>query len=276
MKEKSVDMSIGVFDSGMGGISVLAELTRLMPNESYIYYGDSNNAPYGTKTVEEITELSIKACDFLISKRVKAIVVACNTATSASVKILRSKYTIPIIGMEPAIKPALEVAKDKKVVVLATPITLAERKFENLVNKLGANDKVIKVPAPELVRIVESGSLNDNIVEKQVETYFNGIDKSQVGSVVLGCTHFVFLREIISQVAGEEIALIDGNLGTARHLKDTLNKLDLIKLENSSDLQVEFFNSMDDDRMLKLSKDLFIYMDSMSKGVEAVANTTDS
>lgn len=258
-------MSIGVFDSGMGGISVLSELIRLMPNESYKYYGDSNNAPYGTKTVEEITELSINACDFLISKGVKAIVVACNTATSASIKILRNKYTIPIIGMEPAIKPALEVAKDKKVVVLATPITLTERKFEDLVNRLGANDKVIKVPAPELVRIVESGNISDNMVEEQVKSYFDNIDMSQVGSVVLGCTHFIFLREIIDHVVGVEIALVDGNAGTARHLKDTLHKLDLINLENSLESQVEFFNSMDDDKMLKLSKQLFTYITGVHK-----------
>lgn len=253
-------MSIGVFDSGMGGISVLSELIKLMPNEDYIYYGDSNNAPYGTKTVDEITKLSIGACDFLISRGVKAIVVACNTATSASIKALRNKYNIPIIGMEPAIKPALEVANDKKVVVLATPITLAERKFENLVNRLDANDKVIKVPAPELVRIVESGYINDNIIKEQVKYYFDVIDMSKVGSVVLGCTHFVFLRETIDQVIGGNIVLVDGNEGTARHLKDTLFSLGLLNPKNAVDTQVEFLNSMDDDNMLKLSKRLLEYM----------------
>ncbi len=265
MKENRFNMSIGVFDSGMGGISVLSELIRLMPNESYIYYGDSDNAPYGTKTVKEITKLSISACDFLISKGVKAIVVACNTATSASIKILRNKYDIPIIGMEPAIKPALEVAKEKKVVVLATPITLKERKFEDLVNRLGANDKVIKVPAPELVRIVESGNINDITVKEQVKSYFEDIDMRQVGSVVLGCTHFIFLREIIEQAMGQEIILIDGNTGTARHLKDTLSKLSLINPESSLDTRVDFFNSKNDKKMLRLSKLLFAYMTDMDK-----------
>ncbi len=267
MKENDFKMSIGVFDSGMGGISVLSELIKLMPNENYIYYGDSNNAPYGTKTVEEITKLSINACDFLISKGVKAIVIACNTATSASIKILRNKYSIPIIGMEPAIKPAIEISTDKKIVVLATPITLAEKKFENLVNKLHANEKVIKVPAPELVEIVESGDINSNMVKQQIQHYFCDINMSQVGFVVLGCTHFIFLRDMIQEVIGKEIDLVDGNEGTARHLKDTLLTLGLLIHKNNNDTQVKFFNSIDNDKILNLSKQLFKYITNSNRHI---------
>ena len=128
---------IGVFDSGVGGISVLRELVALMPNENFIFYGDSKNAPYGTKTLEEVRKLTLADAEYLRSRNVKALVVACNTATSAAIHILREKYQkeIPVIGIEPALKPAVSVKENSRVLVMATPMTLREKKFHNLMQK---------------------------------------------------------------------------------------------------------------------------------------------
>ncbi|MTI68541.1 MAG: glutamate racemase [Firmicutes bacterium] len=253
------ELSIGVFDSGMGGISVLGDLMKLMPNENFIYYGDSNNAPYGLKSVEEIVNLSINVCDFLISKGVKGIVIACNTATSAAVKILRKKYNIPIIGMEPAVKPAIRMAKNKKIVALATPITLKEKKFKNLLKKLNIEDDIIKIPAPELVCMVENGNIQGEKAKEQVENYFNNINLEEIGAIVLGCTHFVFLKDIIKNVLGYNIKIIDGNLGTAKHLKNILKNSNMI-YKNNDNQRVEIYNSSNNEKMIELSYKLLEFI----------------
>lgn len=249
--------AIGVFDSGMGGISVLRDIVKLMPNERYIYYGDSANAPYGIKRKEEIIELSIKVCDFLVSKGVKAIVVACNTATSAAVKILRDRYLIPIIGMEPAVKPALNIAKGKNIVVLATPITLKETKFKSLLNRLNAEKRVLKIPAPKLVELVESGDIDCTITKKIVKDYIKNVDMSEVGAIVLGCTHFVFLKEILKEVIDYDIPIIDGNRGTATHLKNLLELQQMLTTQILETSYIEYYNSSKDLSMIELSKKLY-------------------
>lgn len=254
MEVDSKNSYIGVFDSGMGGISVLAEIINLMPNEKYIYYGDSLNAPYGIKSKEEVIELSTKVCEFLIKKGVKAIVVACNTATSAAISELRNKFNIPIIGMEPAIKPALEVCMNKKIAVMATPMTLDQKKFNNLLNKLTTKDKIIKIPAPELVEFVESGDINSNELQNVLKNYFKDINLNEVGAIVLGCTHFVFLKELLKGVVGERIIIIDGNYGTAKHLKNTLKKLKALRSNNEGEVLI--YNSKKDYEIIELSKDL--------------------
>ena len=150
-------MYIGFFDSGIGGLSVLKEALKILPNENYIYYGDTENAPYGTKTKEEVKDLTFRAVEFLDKHKIKALVVACNTATSAAVRELREKYSFPIIGMEPAIKPAVEnnQKKGKRVLTLATPLTLKEEKFQSLISKFDVEHIVDMLPAPKLVEFAE-------------------------------------------------------------------------------------------------------------------------
>ena len=186
--------AIGVFDSGLGGISVLRDLKELMPNEDFIYFGDSAYAPYGVKTKEQITERCVEIIDFFISKGVKAVVIACNTATSASANYLRKKYkNLPIIGMEPALKVATQGVKNNNIVVMATPLTLKEKKFETLMHKFRGNNKVVKMPCPKLVEIVENDLLDDkNIVIDQLKDYYKDVNMDNLDSVVLGCTHFIF------------------------------------------------------------------------------------
>jgi glutamate racemase len=253
--------AIGVFDSGLGGISVLNELVELMPNESYIYYGDSYYAPYGAKSKEEIIERCIQICDYFVSKQVKAIVIACNTATSAAVNVLRDKYkSLPIIGMEPALKPAAHDKKNNNIVVMATSLTLNEEKFNNLMKKYSDTNNIIKMPCPELVDIVENDMLNDTaLIAKTLNKYYSDINISELDSVVLGCTHFVFFKEHLKKMLDKRTNIIDGNKGTAKHLKEVLEcdgKLNSLTqaFENG---QITFLNSHKNDKYIELSKKLF-------------------
>lgn len=217
---------IGIFDSGLGGLSVLNTVESLLKKEGFIYIGDSLNAPYGTKTKDEVFELSKKICDDLIAKDVKAIVIACNTATSAAVSKLRDLYDIPIIGMEPAIKPALKQTEGQ-VVVLATEMTLKESKFVNLVDKLEEGYRIAKVPAPEWVECVENHMDDEDYVKACVDQFLDAhIPNAQ--NLVLGCTHFIFLKEEIEKYYKGKIEIFDGNMGTALQLKNTLESMELL------------------------------------------------
>lgn len=245
---------IGIFDSGMGGITVLVEAMRLMPTENFIYYGDSLNAPYGIKLKSEVKELSLKVCDFLINKKVKAILVACNTATSASVEDMRLLYDIPIVGMEPALKPALELKNKGDIAVLATEVTLREDKFNNLVNKFAMDRNIIKVPCPNLVELVESGVMSGKQAEDEIMSCFENIDIEKLSSIVLGCTHFVFLKNVFREVFGDDIEIYDGNFGTVKYLQKKLEELSLLNESNESSV-IEIYNSKNHD-YLNQSKEL--------------------
>ena len=249
-------MPIGFFDSGVGGLSVLREAVKLMPNEHYVYFGDSKNAPYGVKKVEEIKDLTYKAVEFLIEKGAKAIVVACNTATSAAVASLRVTYpSIPIIGIEPAVKPAVELNRPGAIIIMATPVTLKEKKFKNLIAKYGDKAEVVSMPCPELVEYVESGDLKGKDVREYLENKFANYKREDISSVVLGCTHYPFVKDIIKDIVGKDIPVIDGGLGTSKELKRKLEELDM--LTDSTDKgNIELYNSSDDKKMIEISKKL--------------------
>ena len=240
---------IGFFDSGVGGLSVLRETISIMPNENYIYFGDSKNAPYGTKKVGEVRELSFRAADFLLSRNVKAIVVACNTATSAAIEKLRERYDIPVIGIEPAIKPAFHCERKGKVVVMATPMTLHEKKFNTLLEKLNEKDRLISLPCPRLVEFVENGILEgeelQNYLTEKLSVYCN----DDISSIVLGCTHFPFVKRTIAKIVGEDIPLIDGSHGTSMELKRKLIEKNI--LSDSTDKgYVKIYNSNNDSKVV--------------------------
>lgn len=221
---KDLHRPIGIFDSGMGGISVLGEAIRYMPTENYIYYGDSLNAPYGIKTKEEIIELSEHICNYFIEKECKAIVIACNTATSVAAEYLRSRYSIPVIGIEPALKPAVEKLETGAILVMATEVTLKEEKFKQLMDRTAQDREVIKLACPSLVTLVENGITEGVEAEEAIRACFAEVDVSRVTGVVLGCTHFVFLRKAVRNVLGNQVALFDGNGGTVKHLLEILEK----------------------------------------------------
>lgn len=245
-------MPIGFFDSGVGGLSVLREAIKLMPNENYIYFGDSKNAPYGIREVEDVKNLTYKAVEFLLSKGAKAIVIACNTATSAAVAALRVTYPdLPLVGIEPAVKPAVELDTHKKIIIMATPITLKEKKFARLIGRFEDRAEIVPMHCARLVEFVENGQLDSKELIEYLKEKYKDINKEEIGAVVLGCTHYPFVREAIKKVIGNGIPVIDGSLGTCKELRRRIIKADLL---NNSDTkgEIEIINSLNDEKIIKL------------------------
>ena len=225
---------IGVFDSGVGGISVLRELVALMPHENYIFYGDSLHAPYGTKSLEEVRRLSCADADYLLEQGVKALVVACNTATSAAVKTLRQQYgDMPVIGIEPALKPAVLSGEHPRVLVMATPMTLREEKFHQLMERFREHAEILPLPCPGLVEFVERGELTGERLARFLTGLFAPYQSEPVDCVVLGCTHYPFVQDTIQQVLGSGVKIFDGGAGTARETHRRLAECGLLNPQNA-------------------------------------------
>lgn len=245
---------IGVFDSGVGGISVLRELVRLMPNEDYIYLGDSLHAPYGTKKLEEVRSLTIHNVESLLDMGAKSIVVACNTATSAAVAILRKMYPdIPLVGIEPAIKPAVMNKTDSKIVVMATPMTLKQEKFQKLMAKYSDMADILPLPCPGLMEFVERGDLEGEDLRKYLTELFWNIDKENIDAIVLGCTHYPFAKKMIQSIVGDNVNIYDGGEGTAREMKRRISEAGLINSQKEMG-DVLFINSKDTEEEIKLCR----------------------
>ncbi len=219
---------IGVFDSGVGGISVLKHIHALLPHEDLIYFADSKYAPYGNKTAAEITARCMQIADFLIEKNVKALVVACNTATAAAVDAMREKYNLPIIGMEPAVKPAAEASKNGIIGVLATVGTLKSAQFAALLENYGRNVEVVTQACVGLVECVERGELTNSSTLQLIKHYCKPLIDEGADTIVLGCTHYPFVRPLIEQVVGAEVTLIDTGAAVAKYLQKRLIELDLL------------------------------------------------
>ena len=231
---------IGVFDSGIGGLTVLKEIIKILPNEEFIYYADTDNVPYGIKPKEEVKEYINQAVKFLIDKDVKAIVIACNTATSIAINDLRKKYSLPIIGIEPAAKPAIENRGQKKVLIMATPTTIREEKLHNLLKKFSAEEFVDLIAMPKLVEYAESGEFNSKEIEDYLKKQLQEFNLNDYSEIVLGCTHFPFFKEEIKKVVPQSISIIDGSKGVANRLKDILQKNDLL---GNNNLKIEYYYS---------------------------------
>ncbi len=215
-------MRIGFFDSGVGGITVLSEALRQLPKENYIYYADTDHVPYGTKSKEEVKKFILEAVDFMAREGIKALVVACNTATSIAINDLRSKYSFPIFGMEPAVKPAVERNCSLRIMVTATPLTLREEKYQNLITKLGQAHIVDGVALPELVEYAEKFIFDKQIIFQYLRQRLSAYDLSKYGTVVLGCTHFPFYKDCFQEIFPSGTDIIDGNTGTVNYLKKIL------------------------------------------------------
>ena len=241
---------IGLFDSGVGGISVLRHMLRLMPNERYLYIGDSANAPYGTKTKEQVRQLSFAVAEKLIARGIKALVVACNTATSAAINDLRSAYPdLIVVGIEPALKLAADRFPKGNLGVMATPMTLREEKFDLLLHRFDSQCRVSKIPAPGLVELIEQGRGNS----AEAEILLRSLLKDYIGNIdalVLGCTHYPFAAEAISRVLGEQVALLDGGDGTAR---ETKRRLALAGLLNDGPGEILIENSSENPKIIELA-----------------------
>ncbi|MDF2659971.1 MAG: glutamate racemase [Paenibacillus sp.] len=239
-------MKIVFFDSGVGGLTVLHEARRKLPAESYLYYADTKNVPYGIHTKEEVFGF-VRACidDILRTDDVRAIVIACNTATSAAVDDLRKRYAFPVIGMEPAVKPALQLVRDSgaKVLVTATPLTLKEDKFQKLLGTLEAQGRVDPLGLPGLVQFAEDGVFDGPEVRRYLQQQLSGFDMEQYGAIVLGCTHFVFFRQAIEALVPSHVTLMDGNAGTVNQLIRVLGLDVLPDRTNGESQDIVFLSS---------------------------------
>lgn len=246
---------IGFFDSGLGGISVLKGTRAVLPGEDYLYFGDSANAPYGVRTVAEVQELSCRAAEFLLEKGAKALVIACNTATSAAVRLLRETYPqLTIIGTEPAIKPAVQACPGGRVLVMATAMTLQEKKFMDLWELLREQAEIVPVPCTGLMEFVERGVLSGAEVEAFLLEKLEPFTKVPVDAVVLGCTHYPFLEKAIRKVMGHGPKIFDSADGIARQLRRRLEEENLLNPQTHG--SVTFYNSSEDERLLQRSRAL--------------------
>ena len=252
---------VAVFDSGLGGISVLRELVRPLPRENYLYFGDSLHAPYGTKTPQEVITLSLQAADRLLSQGAKARVVACNTATSAAIRTLRKTYPeLAIVGTEPAIKPAVERHPGGRILMLATAMTVQEEKFQHLKAQYDDQAQIIPIACSGLMEYVEQGVLRGAEVEGYLLDKLEPYLKVPIDAVVLGCTHYPFLRGAIRRIVGRRPEIIDGSIGIARQLERRLEEQGLLNPGDVSG-KVEFQNSLDEPEILGLMQALFHYED---------------
>lgn len=232
--------AIGFFDSGVGGISVLKSAVKALPNENFIYLGDTKNAPYGVRSEENIRALTVNCVNKLLERNIKALVIACNTATSAAAQTLRETLTIPVIAMEPALKPAHENRHGGQIIVLATAATLRQQKFRLLMEKYG--EGAVLIPGNGIVELVESGVFEGEEARKCLNGLLDEALKQKTDSIVLGCTHYSFMRKEIENVVGKDVLVLDSIDGTVRQLKRVLEREGLLEKDDSQG-SVEFIST---------------------------------
>ncbi len=211
-------MKIAFFDSGIGGLSVLHHAMKILPHEEFIFFADEDNVPYGTKSPQEVLRFVDTAFEFLIAQDVSAIVVACNTATSVAVKKMREKYSLPIIGMEPALKVALDTFPDRKVLVAATAITITGEKIRRLISRLHAENLTELKALSRLVEFAERQEFSSAAVENYLRGELSDCDWEKFSSLVLGCTHFNYFKDTFRKILPAHVKILDGNAGTVNEL----------------------------------------------------------
>jgi glutamate racemase len=262
---------IGVFDSGVGGLSVLREIHQLLPNEDLLYVADSAHAPYGDKPKEFILERSTAIVEFFLSHNVKAIVVACNTATAAAVKELRHIYHLPMVAMEPAIKPAVEHTRTGIIGVLATSRTINSNNFQILFSRFAEQAKIIPQPCPGLVDQVELGDLDSANTRSLISQFVQPLLAQQADILVLGCTHYPFLKPVIQEIAGAGVLrVIDSGAAIARRLHSLLQHHGLLSEANQSG-SVAFFTSAENGKADGVISELWGSLVKTEKMTEAVS-----
>lgn len=250
---------IGVLDSGLGGLSVLREAIRILPGEDFIYYGDSLHAPYGTKSVEEIRDLTFCAAEYLLQKQVKALVVACNTATAAAIGELRETYPdMVIVGIEPAIRPAVLEGEGGEILMLATPMTITQDKYHHLLEKYEDQAVIRSVPCDGLMEFVESGVLSGPELDRYLEEHLKPYLNEKTETLVLGCTHYPFLKDgMLSYLErngyGKRVKILDGSLGTVKELRRRLAVKGLLSGKESGG-EVTLCNSLPGEEILERSR----------------------
>ncbi len=241
---QNADRPIGVFDSGVGGLSVLRQIRDLLPGEDLLYVADSGHAPYGHRPSHAIEERSLAIAEFLLARNAKALVVACNTATAAAIHVLRERYDLPVLGIEPAVKPAVAATRSGVIGVLATHSTLKSPRFAGLVERFGAQARVMVQACPGLVEQVEAGELESDKTRQLLEHYLRPLLDEGVDTLVLGCTHYPFLASLLAELAGPGVAVVEPGAAVARHLAHRLSESGLLRPDREGGT-VRFWTSGD-------------------------------
>ncbi len=246
------DNPIGFFDSGIGGTSIWKEVHKLLSNENTIYLADSKNAPYGDKSKDKIIDYCVKNTEILLNQNAKIIVVACNTATTNAIKVLRDKYTIPFIGIEPAIKPASLVTKTNNIGVLATKGTIQSDLFEKTSANLKSDIKIIEKVGEGLVDLIEKGDIESKEIEFLLKKYLNPMMEKNIDALVLGCTHYPYLIPSIRRIVPKDIKIIDAGFAVARQTKKILEKFNIAQTKENCKTTHKFFSNKDTKVLSKL------------------------
>lgn len=257
--------SIGVFDSGLGGLSIWKEIHQLLPNENTIYLADSKNAPYGEKSKQEIIDFSIKNTEYLLSKGCKMIVVACNTATTNAIKVLRANYNVPFIGIEPAIKPAALQSKTNKIGVLATKGTLSSELFIATSEQFRSSATIFEVEGTGLVALIEAGKIEE--AKPLLEKYLQPLINEGVDRIVMGCSHFPFLIPIIETIVPANVKIIDSGEAVATQTKNVLEKYDLLSNSKNSNhkLQTTNFKPQTSNHLFYTNSNLMLFQNFLKQ-----------
>ncbi|UCE93792.1 MAG: glutamate racemase [Flavobacteriaceae bacterium] len=253
---------IGIFDSGVGGLTIYEEIHRLLPNEDIIYLADSKNAPYGEKSKKEIIEISVKNTEFLLSQGCKLIVVACNTASTNAVKYLREHYEIPFIRVQPAIKPAALNSKTKIVGILATKSTLKSELLFETSQRFAQGVEVVEQVGEGLVTLIESGKMHSEEMTSLLKKHINPMMDKNIDYLVLGCTHYPFLTDQIEEIVGPSVKILDSGEAIARQTKVILEQEDLLNLDHGKINRI-FYTNKDPQVMQKI-------LDEFDEGFKAV------
>jgi len=242
---------IGVFDSGVGGVTVLKELKKMLPFEDFIYFGDTARVPYGTKSMRTITAFAVQIVEFLLKKNVKLIVAACNTVSSNSLSFLKKKYHLPIIGViEPGVDLAYSLSQNKKIGIIGTQSTIASHKYKNLLLKKDRSLNIIEKACPLFVPLVEEGLINNKITDEAIAYYLTSLKKKNIDILILGCTHYPLLRRPLEKFFRSKVQLINSGYAVSLNVKKILESRQLLAKRNRkgkvrfyiSDLTTDFLN----------------------------------
>ncbi len=253
---------IGIFDSGVGGLTIYEEIHKLLPHENIIYLADSKNAPYGEKSKEEIINISVKNTEFLLSKGCKLIVVACNTASTNAVKHLREHYDIPFIRVQPAIKPAALNSKTKVVGILATKSTLKSELLYETSQRFAQGVKVVEQVGEGLVTLIESGKMHSSEMTSLLNKHITPMLDKNIDHLVLGCTHYPFLTDQIKEIVGKKVTILDSGVAIARQTKVILTEANLLNPE-TGDISRVFYTNKDPQVMQQI-------LNEFDEGFEAI------
>jgi glutamate racemase len=248
-----VDNSIGVFDSGIGGLTVLHELMRELPHEHLIYLGDTGRSPYGTKSPDTVRRYSIENTEFLLEKGIKLLVVACNTASSVALDAMAERAAVPVIGViEPGAVEAVRISHNRRIGVIGTEATIASAAYTRALRQLADDIEIYTRPCPLFVPLAEEGWIDNEIARGAARLYLGSLRKSGIDTLVLGCTHYPLLSTVIAEVMGEKVKLVDSASSTARATREVLNHAGLARRSGAG--SVSFFVTDVPDRFIKVGQ----------------------